>query len=75
MLGKVAPHQKIFLNYGRSASWTNNGLNFTGFGSAQSDALIDSINISVNETKRIELSKRFQKLVYDEQPSNTNVKC
>ncbi len=51
-----------------SASWTNNGLNFTGFGSAQSDALIDSINISVNETKRIELSKRFQKLVYDEQP-------
>jgi len=51
-----------------SASWTNNGLNFTGFGSTQSDALIDSINISVNETKRIELSKRFQKLVYDEQP-------
>ena len=51
-----------------SASWTNNGLNFTGFGSPQSDALIDSINISVNETKRIELSKRFQKLVYDEQP-------
>lgn len=51
-----------------SASWTNNGLNFTGFGSVQSDALIDSINISVNETKRIELSKRFQKLVYDEQP-------
>lgn len=51
-----------------SASWINNGLNFTGFGSPQSDALIDSINISVNETKRIELSKRFQKLVYDEQP-------
>ena len=51
-----------------SASWTNNGLNFTGFGSPKSDALIDSINISVNETKRIELSKRFQKLVYDEQP-------
>jgi peptide/nickel transport system substrate-binding protein len=51
-----------------SAAWTNNGLNFTGFGTAQSDALIDSINSSVNEQKRIELSKRFQKLVYDEQP-------
>ena len=51
-----------------SAAWTNNGLNFTGFGNAQSDALIDSINVSVDEQKRIALSKRFQKLVYDEQP-------
>lgn len=51
-----------------TASWTNNGLNFTGFGNAQSDALIDSINTSVDEQKRIALSKRFQKLVYDEQP-------
>ncbi|MFN8114889.1 MAG: ABC transporter substrate-binding protein [Bacteroidia bacterium] len=51
-----------------SASWKNNGLNFTGFGTPQSDALIDSINTCMNEAKRIELSKRFQKLVYDEQP-------
>ncbi len=51
-----------------SASWTNNGLNFTGFGTPQSDALIDSINTCMNEPKRIALSKRFQKLVYDEQP-------
>jgi peptide/nickel transport system substrate-binding protein len=51
-----------------SSSWINNGLNFTGFGTPQSDALIDSINTCVNEPKRIELSKRFQKLVYDEQP-------
>ena len=51
-----------------SASWTNNGLNFTGFGTTQSDALIDSINVSIDENKRVALSKRFQKLVYDEQP-------
>ncbi len=51
-----------------SASWANNGLNFTGFGTPQTDALIDSINTCMNEPKRIELSKRFQKLVYDEQP-------
>ena len=51
-----------------SAAWANNGLNFTGFGTTQSDALIDSINTSVDEQKRIALSKRFQKLVYDEQP-------
>ncbi|MBI3520765.1 MAG: hypothetical protein HY062_15610 [Bacteroidetes bacterium] len=51
-----------------SASWANNGLNFTGFGTSQSDALIDSINTCMNEPKRIALSKRFQKMVYDEQP-------
>jgi len=51
-----------------SSSWTNNGLNFTGFGTPQSDVLIDSINTCINEPKRIELSKRFQKIVYDEQP-------
>ena len=51
-----------------SAAWKGNGLNFTGFGTPQSDALIDSINVSVDEQKRITLSKRFQKLVYDEQP-------
>lgn len=51
-----------------SASWANNGLNFTGFGTPQSDALIDSINTCMDEPKRIALSKRFQKLVYDEQP-------
>lgn len=51
-----------------SSSWSNNGLNFTGFGNSKSDALIDSINTSINESTRINLSKRFQKLVYDEQP-------
>jgi peptide/nickel transport system substrate-binding protein len=51
-----------------SNSWKNNGLNFTGFGDATSDALIDSINKTVDEPKRIALSKQFQKLVYDQQP-------
>jgi len=51
-----------------SSSWANNGLNFTGFGDAQSDALIDSINGSVNDQQRSRLSKQFQKIVYDEQP-------
>ncbi|MES2568132.1 MAG: ABC transporter substrate-binding protein [Bacteroidota bacterium] len=51
-----------------SSAWTNHGLNFTGFGTPQSDALIDSINTSIDESKRAELSKRFQQLVYDEHP-------
>lgn len=51
-----------------TASWQNNGLNFSGFGNATTDALIDSINRCVDEQKHMQLSKRFQKLVYDEQP-------
>ncbi len=52
----------------KTVSWSTNGFNFTGFGNANSDALIDSINGCVQESKRIELTKQFQKLVYDEQP-------
>ena len=51
-----------------SKSWITNGLNFTGFGTPQSDSLIDKINVSVDESKRIELSKQFQEMVYNEQP-------
>lgn len=51
-----------------TASWNNNALNFTGFGNAQTDALIDSINGCVNEPQRIALSKKFQQIIYYEQP-------
>jgi peptide/nickel transport system substrate-binding protein len=44
-----------------SVAWTSNGLNFTGFGTPQSDALIDSINVSVDEQKRIELCRNVFK--------------
>ena len=49
-------------------SWATNGSNFPGFGNAQSDALIDSIKITMNDSIRNELSHRFQRMVYDEQP-------
>ncbi len=51
-----------------TASWKNNGLNFSGFGNEQTDALIDSINTTLDDSRRRVLSKRFQQLVYDEQP-------
>lgn len=51
-----------------TASWNNNALNFPGFGNQATDALINSINVCVNEPERIRLSKQFQQLVYDEQP-------
>jgi peptide/nickel transport system substrate-binding protein len=52
----------------KTTSWSTNGFNFTGFGNTRSDALIDSINSCVQESKRIELTKNFQQLVYQEQP-------
>ncbi len=51
-----------------TSSWKNNGLNFTGFGNQFTDSLIEKINTSVDEPKRILLSKQFQQIVYDEQP-------
>ena len=57
-----------FTQLWHTSSWTGNGSNYTGFGNAASDALIDSIKYMVDETKRSPLVKRFQKMVYDEQP-------
>lgn len=65
---QTRPSPDDFSQIWNTSSWTNNGFNFTGFGSAKSDALIDSVNSCADEEKRIGLSKRFQQMVYDEQP-------
>lgn len=49
-------------------SWTTNGSNISGFGDANSDALIDSIRTELDWNKRIPMLNRFQKMMYDEQP-------
>jgi peptide/nickel transport system substrate-binding protein len=54
-----------------TSQWVNNGSNYTGFGNVQSDALIDSLNATmdgIDDEKRIPMLKRFQEMVYDEQP-------
>ena len=51
-----------------SSSWLNNGSNFTGFGTTESDSLIELSKITLNETKRIEIEYRLQELIYEEQP-------
>lgn len=57
-----------FTQLWHTSSWENNGSNYPGFGNAESDALIDSIKITLDETKRAPMVKRFQQIVYDEQP-------
>lgn len=51
-----------------SSSWSNNGSNFVGFGTPQTDALIDSIRVTLDDAARIPMEKRLQALVYEEQP-------
>lgn len=51
-----------------TTSWKNHGDNYSGFGNETTDALIDSIAITIDDVKRRELSARFQKIVADEHP-------
>lgn len=56
-------HKQIF----HSESY-NDGSNYTGFGSAASDALIDSIRVELDENKRAAMNKRFQVMLHEESP-------
>ncbi|MEM9887350.1 MAG: ABC transporter substrate-binding protein [Bacteroidota bacterium] len=47
---------------------TPDGFNRVGFGNAATDALIEEIRTTLDEEKRLELYKEFQRIVYDEQP-------
>ncbi|HNP98905.1 MAG TPA: hypothetical protein PKK99_07605, partial [Bacteroidia bacterium] len=51
-----------------TASWKNHGMNYTCFGNEASDALIDSIKTESQNTKRIEMVKRLQSIIYEDQP-------
>ena len=51
-----------------SASWINHGSNYSGFGNAETDALIDSLKYEINDSIRIILSHHLQKKIYDDQP-------
>jgi len=49
-------------------SWASNGSNFGGFGTPESDALIDSIKYTIDPDKYIPMVRRLQEIIYDEQP-------
>ena len=52
----------------KTEAWKNHGDNYSGFGDEKTDALIDSCSTTTDEAKRIPMVKRFQQMVYDEQP-------
>ena len=49
-------------------SWHSEGDNRTGFGNAETDALIDEILVTLDEDKRMQLYKELQEIMADEQP-------
>ena len=49
-------------------NWTNHGSNFTGFGNASTDSLIEQSNRQIDDDKRAALLKKLQAIVYDQQP-------
>lgn len=49
-----------------TSSWNDNGLNFSGFGNDKTDAMIDSLSITLDETERLGMEKRIQSAIYNE---------
>jgi peptide/nickel transport system substrate-binding protein len=52
----------------KTEGWQKHGDNYSGFGDETTDKLIDSIKFTIDESKRNNLTKRFERIVYDEQP-------
>ncbi|MDZ4709319.1 MAG: ABC transporter substrate-binding protein [Saprospiraceae bacterium] len=54
-------------SYWHTESYTSDGQNFTGFGSPQTDSIIDQIRHSEPGERRTSLYKSLQKEIYDQQ--------
>jgi len=62
------PFPEDFTQLWHTSSWLNNGSNYSGFGDAASDALIDSIKMELDEQNRNAMIMRFQEKIYEDQP-------
>ncbi|HNA57446.1 MAG TPA: ABC transporter substrate-binding protein, partial [Chitinophagales bacterium] len=51
-----------------TSAYTSGGSNYCGFGSAETDALLDSIKYTVDPVARRPLMMRLQQEIYDQQP-------
>lgn len=51
-----------------TSSWVNKGSNFCGFGDAESDALIEEANTSLDEQKHKDALWKLQAKIYNDQP-------
>jgi len=58
-----------FYSRWHSDSYEGRGLNFSGFGTPESDKLIEDIAVEMDEGKRNSMYRRFQEVLYEEQPA------
>ncbi|MCZ2356101.1 MAG: ABC transporter substrate-binding protein [Bacteroidia bacterium] len=49
-------------------AWLNGGFNFMGFGTTETDRMLDAIAAETNPGKRAEMVKGFQEVIYQEAP-------
>jgi peptide/nickel transport system substrate-binding protein len=49
-------------------NWKNNGLNFTGFGTVETENLIQKISTTMDDSIRDSLERQMQYLIADQQP-------
>ncbi|MBK9014277.1 MAG: hypothetical protein IPM82_09360 [Saprospiraceae bacterium] len=63
-----SPWQTIPKQLWHTDSAVPGGTNYSRFGNAASDALIDAIQNAPDEATRTKLYKDFQQLIYNEQP-------
>ncbi|MCX7606490.1 MAG: ABC transporter substrate-binding protein [Bacteroidia bacterium] len=49
-------------------SWAEGGSNYVGFGTAETDAIIEAIRGELDKNRRDSLYRLFHKIVYEEQP-------
>lgn len=57
-----------FMQLWHTSSNTPRGSNRWQFGNAETDALIEKINVTIDPAERHQLYQEFQRIVYDEQP-------
>src|SRR5690606_37190936 len=57
-----------FFQLWSTSSYGNGGMNYCGFGNAETDALITQIRETINEEERIQLSHKLQEIIVNEQP-------
>lgn len=70
MLGSwgISGFDEDFTQLWHTSSWKNHGSNYSGFGNAFTDALIDSLTLVTDDSVRNRLSHLLQKNIYDDQP-------
>ncbi len=57
-----------FTQIWHTSSWVSKGSNWPGFGNAESDALVDSIKYTIEESLRYPMVRKLQSIIYEEQP-------